>query len=153
LACGVSIDQLALDYFAKAGSSSSGRQMPSHFNSRAHNVVSLASPTALQCLAAAGAGWASKLDGSGRVSLCCVGDASIRQGEFYEAYCFAIQESLPVVFVVEDNGFGISTRTERLNPLRIGALSLDRVRQCSGVQDVFETTAIAIDTARRGMGP
>jgi 2-oxoisovalerate dehydrogenase E1 component len=154
LALGVSVYDIALGYFAKADSSSGGRQMPSHFSSPAHGVVSLASPTAMHCLTAAGAAWAFKREGQSRAVICCSGEASIRQGEFYEAYSFALQESLPIVFVVEDNGFGISTRTEHMNPFRIGALPLDRVTHCKGdPRQVFDAAIEALDLARAGLGP
>jgi 2-oxoisovalerate dehydrogenase E1 component len=72
------------------------------------------------------------MEAHGRVAVCALGDATARQGEFYEAWCFAIQEGLPVVFVLEDNRYGISTRTNRMNPLRLGVLSADRVERVDG---------------------
>ena len=155
LARGASTYDLALGYFAKADSSSAGRQMPSHFSSRAHNVMSVASPTGLQCLPAAGAAWALQLEGRGRIVLCCLGDATMRQGEFYEAWCFAVQQKLPVVFAVEDNRYGISTPTEGMNPLRLNVLARERVRAVDG-SDVAEVLAAARDAVARtraGEGP
>jgi len=55
LARGVSNYELALAYFAKKHSSSGGRQMPGHYSDRSRNIFSVATPTASQCLPAAGA--------------------------------------------------------------------------------------------------
>ena len=94
LAMGTPLSEIALAYFAKRDSSSQGRQMTSHFSDRRNNVVSVASPVGLQCLPAAGTAWAMRLAGGEAVTLCLLGDAACRQGEFYEAWCFAVQEQL-----------------------------------------------------------
>lgn len=154
LALGVPLSEFAHSYFAKADSSSQGRQMPNHFSDRARNVVSAASPTGLQCLPAAGTAWACKISGKGAVSVCLIGDSAIRQGEVYESWCFAVQENLPFVLVVEDNGYGISTPTENLNPLRLGTLA-GRIVKVDGrdVDEVDRTAAALIRDARAGGGP
>ncbi|HEV2472276.1 MAG TPA: thiamine pyrophosphate-dependent enzyme, partial [Chthonomonadales bacterium] len=155
LARGVSNFELALAYFAKAESSSGGRQMPGHYSDRSRNIFSVATPTASQCIPAAGAAWSFKLDGARHVALCSVGDAAIRQGEFYEAVAFALQEKLPVVFLVEDNRYGISTATEKFFPYRLGALG-EGCMQKLDARDPFcviEVGAEAIAQARDGGGP
>lgn len=155
IARGVNIESMALGYFAKKGSSSVGRQLASHFSSPAHNVVSLASPTASQCIPAAGTAWAEKMKGDGNIIVCCVGDASIRQGEFYEAFCLAIQESLPIIFIVEDNGYGISTPTQNMNPLNMGVFAKDRIIRVNGklAEPVFNAMYQGAAKARAGEGP
>lgn len=122
LARGVPLAEIALGYFAKAASSSSGRQMVSHFFEPSLNIAPSATPTGLQCLPSAGIAWGLKRLKTKNVVFCFIGDASTRQGEFFEAIAFAVQEKLPVIFVVEDNGYGISTPTERLTPLNLGLL-------------------------------
>jgi 2-oxoisovalerate dehydrogenase E1 component len=155
LARGVSNYELALAYFAKRHSSSGGRQMPGHFSDRSRNIFSVATPTASQCLPAAGAAWGARLAGSDRVVVCTVGDAAIREGEFYEAVAFALQESLPIVYVIEDNRFGISTPTEKLFPYRLGALG-ERCMRHIDARDpstVYAAASESIGRARDGRGP
>ena len=155
LARGITTSELALAFFAKRDSSSGGRMMPSHYSSRRLNIFSCATPTGSQCLPAAGTAWAFKLRGAPHVALCTIGDAATRQGEFYEALAFALQEQLPVVFVVEDNGYGISTPTARMNPHALGALGDACVVKVNG-RDPFEVFARggeAIARARAGAGP
>ena len=94
--------------------------MPLHGSYRRLGIFPPIGPTGAQCLPAVGAAWAMKMAGKENVVLCTIGDAATRQGEFFEAIAFAIQELLPIVFVIEDNGFGISTSTMRQLPFRLG---------------------------------
>ena len=155
LARGASIFDLALMFFGKTDAESRGRQMPAHFSAQNLNVISLASPTSLQCLPAVGTAWACKSQGRRQTVFCSIGDAAIRQGEFYEAVCLALQEKLPIIFLVEDNGFGISTRTEKMNPWNIGALSSEPTIQLNGRNhlEVHKAASAAVGKARAGDGP
>jgi 2-oxoisovalerate dehydrogenase E1 component len=155
LARGMTTREIALDFMARAGSSSDGRNMPAHYSSRALNVFSVATPTGSQCLPAVGAAWGIKLAGDDRVVVCSIGDAATRQGEFYEAVCYAIQERLPIVFVVEDNQYGISTPTRNMLPMRLHVFDERWVVFVNGryVVEVYEKAGEAIRKARTGGGP
>jgi 2-oxoisovalerate dehydrogenase E1 component len=155
LARGLTTREIALDFMARAGSSSDGRNMPAHYSSRALNVFSVATPTGAQCLPAVGAAWGVKLAGDDRVVVCSIGDAATRQGEFYEAVCHAIQESLPIVFVVEDNQYGISTPTRNMLPMRLQVFDERWVVFVNGrrADEVYEKAGEAIRKARTGGGP
>jgi len=155
LARGLTTREIALDFMARAGSSSDGRNMPAHYSSRALNVFSVATPTGSQCLPAVGAAWGIKLAGDDRVVVCSIGDAATRQGEFYEAVCYAIQERLPIVFVVEDNQYGISTPTRNMLPMRLHVFDERWVVFVNGryVDEVYEKAGEAIRKARTGGGP
>lgn len=156
LARGLSNYDLALAYLAKRESGSGGRQMPGHYSSRAHNVFSVCTPTGGSLLPACGTAWAMRLSGKDAVCVASVGDAASRQGEYYEAIAFAIQEKLPVIFVIEDNKYGISTPTEKFFAHAIGGiLSEEHVVKVDGrrVDDVRTASEAAIAKARRGDGP
>jgi len=155
LARGMTTREIALDFMARAGSSSDGRNMPAHYSSRALNVFSVATPTGAQCLPAVGAAWGIRLAGDDRVVVCSIGDAATRQGEFYEAVCYAIQESLPIVFVVEDNQYGISTPTRHMLPMRLQVFDERWVVFVNGrrADEVYEKAGEAIRKARTGGGP
>ncbi|GMW01211.1 MAG: tungsten formylmethanofuran dehydrogenase subunit E [Candidatus Hydrogenedentota bacterium] len=155
MARGASSYDAALGYYAKEASSSGGRMMPSHFSSPSLGIVSVATTTGTQCVPAAGTAWAFKLAGKSNVALCTIGDASTRQGEFFEALAFALQEKLPVVFLVEDNHYGISTPTAHMTPFAIGALSSDCLVHVNGRDaiEVYEKCLCAVDKARAGHGP
>lgn len=155
LARGAEPYEFALDFFGKRDSSSGGRQLAGFYSNARLQMVSFGAPTAMQCLPAAGCAWACKLNGQGQVVLCTIGDAAIRQGEYYEALCFATEKQLPIIFAVEDNGYGISTRTEGMNPYRLGVLASDLTVRVNGrdPDGVFRAFDRAAGKARAGRGP
>ncbi|GAA3755588.1 hypothetical protein GCM10022402_37730 [Salinactinospora qingdaonensis] len=155
MARGMSVEDVARDLMAKADSSSAGRNMASHFSHRPGNVFSIASPTASQCLPAAGVAWAAARRNEQSVVICSLGEASTRQGEFFESLAFAVQNTLPVVFLVADNGYGISTPTSGTSPTDLGMLPSERLVFLDGAdpEAVLETGRVAVATARSGGGP
>lgn len=156
LARGVTPRELAHDFFAKAGSSSGGRQMPSHFCCAERRIWSVPSPTGATLLPACGFAWGIQMDQLPQVVVACVGEAASRQGEFYEAICFAVEKQLPIVFVVEDNRYGISTNTDSMNPFKLGVFAQSiGVKYVDGRQPhaVHEAASAALDKARSGQGP
>lgn len=146
---------LALAYFAKRESSSGGRQMPGHYSSRKHNVFSVPTPTGANLLPACGVAWGMKLERKDSLALASIGDAASRQGEFYEAAAFAIQEKLPVILMIEDNKYGISTPTHKFNPMHLELFDKAHIVHCNGrtPDAVREAGQIAADRARSGHGP
>lgn len=155
LARGLSNYDLALAYFAKRESSSGGRQMPGHYSSRGHNVFSVCTPTGGSLLPATGTAWGMKMAGSDSLCLASIGDAASRQGEFFEAVAFALQEKLPVVFVVEDNKYGISTPTGKFLPFHLEMLSMEHVVKVDArhPDNVSAVAQEAFAKARSGQGP
>jgi 2-oxoisovalerate dehydrogenase E1 component len=152
---GMTTRELALEYFAKRNTGSGGRQMPSHYSDAAHHIWSVPTPTGSQLLPACGIAWGIQLDGKKNLVITTVGDAATRQGDFFEAICFAKEKKLPVLFVVEDNAYGISSYTRDTNPLALDALQPNDWRQIDGrdVQKIYDSAAQAIDKIRAGNGP
>ncbi len=152
---GVTTRQLALDYMAKRESSSNGRQMPSHYSYPEFHIWSVPTPTASQLLPACGMAWGMQLDGKKTLTLATVGDAAARQGDFYEAVAFAKERKLPLLLVVEDNGYGISSPTRRTNPLALNVLAAEEWVRVDGwdVERVHHVAAEAMAKIRAGGGP
>lgn len=155
LSRGVKNYDLALAFYAKKDSSSGGRQLPAHYSDRKLNIWSVISPIAAQMLPACGAAWGLKMDSKKNVVFVSVGEGGTRQGDFYESVCFAKEKNLPMIFVVEDNGFAISTKTDSFHALAIKALPKDdwvKIDGCDTIA-VYNATKKAVDNARKGKGP
>jgi 2-oxoisovalerate dehydrogenase E1 component len=152
---GMTTRQLGLEYFAKRNTGSGGRQMPSHYSDADLHIWSVPTPTGSQLLPACGIAWGLKLDGKKNLVVTTVGDAATRQGDFFEAICFAKEKKLPVLFLVEDNAYGISMPTRKTNPLALDILAQDNWRHIKGqdVQQVYDLTAEAFEKIRAGDGP
>ncbi len=101
-------DIMTAQYATANDPSSGGRQMPGHYGSRAHNIVSVSSPVATQLLHAVGIALAAKIRGTGQVAMTSMGEGSSNQGDVHEGLNFAAIHKLPFVFVVENNGYAIS---------------------------------------------
>src|SRR5256885_8877734 len=152
---GMTTRQLGLEYFAKRNTGSGGRQMPSHYSDADLHIWSVPTPTGSQLLPACGIAWGIKLDGKKNVVVTTIGDAATRQGDFFEAVCFAKEKELPVLFLVEDNAYGISMPTRKTNPLALDILKQENWRHIEGqdVQQVYDATAEAFEKIRAGGGP
>ena len=163
------LDMLLSAVGAADDPNSGGRQMPSHWGKKDLNIVSVSSPTGTQFLQAVGSAEASmraKLLGitdgfeKDEVVLVTTGDGTTSEGEFWESLSTASNLKLPVVYLVEDNGYAISVPVEVNTPG--GSISkivsgfpdlyIQEVDGCDLVAS-YEVMQKAIDYARKRKGP
>jgi 2-oxoisovalerate dehydrogenase E1 component len=152
---------------------SGGRQMPSHWSSKSLNIVSQSSPTGTQILQAAGAAEASSYyalvkDAAelargfhhDEVVYVSLGDGASSEGEFWESLNWAAGRKLPLLYVVEDNGYAISVSVDlqtaggNLSPLVKNFPNLLSL-ECDGTDFIasYNATANATEHVRRRQGP
>ena len=88
---------------------SKGRERSFHFGSKAHHICGMISHLGPQLAIADGVARAYKLRKQNKVSLAFSGDGGTSEGDFHEALNLAAVWDLPVIFVIENNGYGLST--------------------------------------------
>ncbi len=135
-----------------------GRNMPEHFSSRALRLVSQTACTGSQYLPAVGAARAVKMDGGDEVVYVESGEGATSEGEFFEALNWASRERLPVLFVVQNNGYAISvpqSSQTRSSVKRIAegfgvtAVEIDG----SSLDAIYAVVPELIESLRAGAGP
>ncbi len=160
VALGYSAKQAFLSLLGKAEElTSGGRQMPGHYGWRERHVITGSSPVTTQVLHAVGVAYASRMRGEDTVAACSLGEGSTSQGDFHEALNWASIYKLPVLFVVENNGYAISTTQSRemaVQDVAERALAYGMPGVAVDGTDFFacyEATRQAAERARRGDGP
>ncbi len=182
LRLGVSPEAMLLQAAGAASDpASGGRQMPSHWSDPNLHIVSGSSPTGSQYVQAIGcadatrylngrpevAEWAGKnpvatpiRHRSDEVTFVSSGDGATSEGEFWESINAACLSRLPVLFVIEDNGYAISVPVEAQTPggsisRLLTSFPYLKIIECDGC-DIFDSCAAmthAFDWCRSGMGP
>ena len=108
-ALGMPLKDIFLHMLSREGDpSSNGRNMPEHFSSRKLHLVSQTACTGTQYLPAVGMAKALRRDGSDAIVYVSSGEGATSEGEFFEAVNWATREELPVLFVIQNNGYAIS---------------------------------------------
>lgn len=159
IALGVPLKDIFLGMLGRAGDpNSGGRNMPEHFSSRALNLVSQTACTGSQYLPAVGAAKAVKKDGSDAVVYVESGEGATSEGEFFESLNWAARELLPVLFVIQNNGYAISVPQrmqtassvhEIANAFGVHALEVDG----TSFQEIYSKVPELIQSIRARRGP
>ncbi len=177
-ALALELGQTPLDHFlqgvaAEADPNSGGRQMPAHFSDPRYNIANTSSPTGTQFLHAVGAAEfvhrARRIEAAqehvgvpfaDEIVVVSSGEGTTSEGEFFEALSTACTLQLPVLFMIEDNGYAISVPVEVQTPggsiskVVSGFPGLE-IFECDGC-DVLESYRVGGDAVRHvrsGKGP
>jgi len=157
---GMSPREIMLAQFARGvDPSSGGRQMPGHYGIKDRNILSVSSPVATQLLHATGIAWAAKLKKTDQVVITYIGEGSSNQGDFHEGLNFAGIHKLPVIYVVENNGYAISVPMalqSAVEDIAVRGAGYDMpgvIVDGSDVLACYRAGKEAIERARTGEGP
>ncbi len=155
---GVTPDRYLANYMGRAGGVTGGKDGNLHFGDRALGSVGMVSMLPDMALVANGLALAMKMRGERRVALTFFGEGSTANGQWHEAMNFAGIHRLPVVFVLENNGFAYSTPNElefavdpveRAHTYGFEGATVDG----NDVEAVLAAVSGAVDIARSGGGP
>jgi len=144
MSCGMTAEEIILNGISKATEpSGAGRHMSNHFAKPEWNIHTVSSSTGNHTLHAVGVARAIKYYGEKAVAISGQGESSVSEGYVYEAFNGADKEQLPVIFVIQDNGYGISvpkkdqTANRKVANNFIGFKNT-RIIHCNG-KDVFDS--------------
>ncbi|GAB4410816.1 MAG: alpha-ketoacid dehydrogenase subunit alpha/beta [Bacteriovoracaceae bacterium] len=144
ISAGLSAEEIILNGTSKATDiASGGRHMSNHFAKPEWNIHNVSSCTGNHTLHAVGVARAMQRYNHKGVSISSQGESSVSEGYCYEAINGASREKLPVIFVFQDNGYGISvpkweqTANEKISDNFRGFANL-RIIQCDGT-DIFDS--------------
>ncbi|MDB4584517.1 thiamine pyrophosphate-dependent enzyme [Draconibacterium sp.] len=144
LSCGMTSEEIILNGISKATDpSSGGRHMSNHLAKPEWNIHSVSSATGNHALHAVGTARAIKYYNEKTVSITSQGESSVSEGYVYEAINGADKEQLPVIFLIQDNGYGISVPKKDQTANRKVANNFSgfknlRIIHCNG-KDVFDS--------------
>jgi 2-oxoisovalerate dehydrogenase E1 component len=144
ISAGLTPEEIILNGLSKKDDiASGGRHMSNHFAKPAWNIHNVSSATGNHTLHAAGVARAIKYYKSGGVAISSQGESSTSEGYVYEAINGASNEQLPVIFVFQDNGYGISVPKEDQTANYYAATNFEgfknlRIIYCNGL-DVFSS--------------
>jgi len=144
LAAGLTAEEILLNGMSKATDvASGGRHMSNHFAKPEIGIQNVSSCVSNHAQHAAGLARAIKRYGKDSIVFCSVGESSTSEGYFFEAVNGASREQLPLVFVIQDNGYGISVpKTDQTANLyaadNFAGIRNLKIIHCDGL-DVFDS--------------
>src|ERR1035437_715996 len=153
ISAGLTAEEIILNGLSKATDiASGGRHMSNHFGKPAWNIHNVSSATGNHTLHAVGVARAIKYYKGDGVAISSQGESSVSEGYVYEAINGASNEELPVIFVIQDNGYAISvpkkdqTATRKVADNFIGFKNL-RIIYCNG-KDVFDSMNAMVEAKK-----
>lgn len=159
IAKGIEPKEAMAELFGKETGCTKGRGGSMHFFSKEHRFFGGHGIVGAHIPLGAGIGFAEQYKGTDNVCLCFFGDGAARQGALYETFNMAMLWKLPVVFIIENNGYAMGTSVERssnVTELYTLGESFDMPSEAVKgmvVEDVHNAVEKAVARARKGDGP
>ena len=156
---GINLNKLFCQLMEKEGGFTNGRDRSFHFGLPEKNIIGMISHLAAMLPVASGLGLAYQLKKEKKVVLSFTGDGSTSEGDFHEAINLAAVWNLPVIFLIENNGYGLSTPTDeqfkckKLSDRAIGYGIKGITINGNDILEVYNTILEAASNIRKGSGP
>ena len=159
LALGTDPGAVMAELMGKATGTTKGKGGSMHIFDKNVNFIGGHGIVGAQIPLGAGIAFAEKYKGTTNVCICYMGDGAVRQGAFHEAFNLAMTWKLPVIFVVENNGYAMGTSVERTSNVKelyqLGE-AYDMPSEpvdAMDVEAIHEAVSRAAERARKGDGP
>ncbi|MCC7223000.1 MAG: dehydrogenase E1 component subunit alpha/beta [Chitinophagales bacterium] len=107
----IPFDRLFMQWEGKSGGFTKGRDRSFHFGTNDFHIVGMISHLGPQLAVGSGIALADKLRGNPKITVAFTGEGGTSEGDFHEALNVASVWDLPIIFVIENNGYGLSTPT------------------------------------------
>jgi pyruvate dehydrogenase E1 component alpha subunit len=159
LICGLSPGSVMAELYGKATGCSKGKGGSMHLFSKEHRFYGGHGIVGGQVPLGAGLAFAEKYLGNSNVNVCFMGDGAVRQGALHETFNMAMLWNLPVIFVIENNGYAMGTSVQRTtNVMELHEIGLSYRMPSEAVDGmcvwtVHEAMERAVARARSGEGP
>src|SRR5688572_17328807 len=159
LALGTDPKAIMAELYGKETGTTKGKGGSMHIFDKEHNFVGGHGIVGGQVPLGAGIAFAEKYNKTGNLCICHMGDGAVRQGAFHEALNMAMLWKIPVIFVIENNGYAMGTsvkRTSNVSELYTLGESFDMPSEAvdgMSVEEVHKAVAKAAERARKGEGP
>ena len=159
LGLGTSPNAIMAELFGKETGCSKGKGGSMHMFDKEVNFMGGHGIVGAQVPLGAGIGFAEMYNETGNLCICYMGDGAVRQGAIHEAFNMAMLWKIPVIFVIENNGYAMGTSVSRTsNVIDLSTLgeSYDMPSEAvdaMSVEAVHESVARAAERARSGEGP
>lgn len=141
----IPLSKLFLQWQGKMGGFSQGRERSFHFGTNEYHIVGMISHLGPQLCVGDGIALASKLKNENKITVAFTGDGGTSEGDFHEALNVAAVWQLPIIFIIENNGYGLSTpvneqyRCEQLADRAKGYGMKSKVIDGNNIIEVYET--------------
>lgn len=159
LACGIPARAVMAELFGKVTGCSKGKGGSMHMFSKEHHFFGGHGIVGGQIPLGAGIAFADQYRGGDQVTVCYFGDGAARQGALHETFNMAMLWNLPVIFVIENNGYAMGTSVGRTTNVRemhkIGESYEMPSASVDGMncEEVHKAIAAAAERGRKGEGP
>jgi pyruvate dehydrogenase E1 component alpha subunit len=159
LALGTSPNAIMAELYGKKTGTTKGKGGSMHIFDKENNFIGGHGIVGAQIPLGAGIAFAEKYNKTGKLCICYFGDGAIRQGAFHEALNMAMSWKLPVIFVVENNGYAMGTsvaRSSNVTELYTLGEAYDIPSEPvdgMSVEAIHEAVSRAAERARKGDGP